>query len=64
MSVSWATVYSRISIARTPMDRLPPLIRTRFFSPYEILPIAQENKNLGKFSHFIMKFYGVCTCTH
>ena len=36
------------------------LIRTRFFfSPYEILPIAQENKYLGKFSQFIMKLFVV-----
>ena len=25
-----------------------------FLSPYEILPIAQENNYLGKFSYFIM----------
>ena len=30
-----------------------------FLSPYEILPLAQENKYLGKFSYFIMKLY-VC----
>ena len=27
-----------------------------FFSPYKILPIAQENKYLGNFSYFIMGF--------
>ena len=32
-----------------------------FLSPYEILPIAQENKYLGKFSYFITKLYVVCT---
>ena len=32
-----------------------------FFSPYEILPTAQENKYLGKFSHFIIKLYVMCT---
>ena len=31
-----------------------------FFSPYEILLIAQEIKYLGKFSYFIMKLYVVC----
>ena len=31
-----------------------------FFSPYKILPIAQENKYLG-ISYFIMKLYVVCT---
>ena len=32
-----------------------------FLSPYEVLPIAQENKYLGKFSYFIGKLYVVCT---
>ena len=32
-----------------------------FFSPYKILPIAQENKYLGILSYFIMKLYVVCT---
>ena len=32
-----------------------------FFSPYEILPIAQENEYLRKFSYFIVKLYVVCT---
>ena len=32
-----------------------------FLSSYEILPLAQENKYLGKFSYFIMKLYVVCT---
>ena len=36
-------------MARTPMARLPCLIRTSFLSPYEILPIAQENKYLRFF---------------
>ena len=31
-----------------------------FFSPYKILPIAQENKYLGIF-YFIMELYVVCT---
>ena len=39
------------SIARTPMTRVL----------YEILPTAQENKYLRKFSYFIMKLYVVCT---
>ena len=53
--------YSRTSMARTPMVRLPWLIRTHFLSPYEILPIAQENKYLRKFSYFIVKLYVECT---
>ena len=32
-----------------------------FLSPYEILPLAQENKYLGKFSYFVNKLYVVCT---
>ena len=31
-----------------------------FFSPYKILPIAQENKYLGIFSCFIMELYVAC----
>ena len=31
------------------------------FSPYKILPIAQENKYLIIFSYFIMELYVVCT---
>ena len=30
-----------------------------FFSPYKILPIAQENKYLGIFSYFILEMYVV-----
>ena len=32
-----------------------------FLSPYEVLPIAQEYKYLGKYSYFIVKLYVVCT---
>ena len=32
-----------------------------FLSPYKILPLAQENKYLGKFSYLIMTLYVVCT---
>ena len=32
-----------------------------FFSPYKILPIAQENKYSWIFSYFIMELYVVCT---
>ena len=32
--------YSKNSMTRTPMARSPWMIRTRFLSPYEILPIA------------------------
>ena len=30
-----------------------------FLSPYEVLPIVQEYKYLGKFSYFIVKLYVV-----
>ena len=32
-----------------------------FLGPYKILPLAKENKYLGKFSYFILKLYVVCT---
>ena len=32
-----------------------------FLSPYELLPIAQENKYLREFSYFIVELYVVCT---
>ena len=48
------TLYSRTSMARTPMARLPWLIRTRFWVP-------TKEKYLRKFSYFIVKFYVVCT---
>ena len=32
-----------------------------FLSPYEVLPIAQENKYLSKSSYCIVKLYVVCT---
>ena len=32
-----------------------------FLSPYKVLPIAQENKYLGKFSYCIVKLCVVCT---
>ena len=32
-----------------------------FFSPYKILPIAQENKYLMIFSYFIIELYALCT---
>ena len=43
-------------MARTRMARLPWMIRTLFFSPYKILPIAQENKHL---LIFVLFYYGI-----
>ena len=54
-------MYSQTSIAQTPMARLPLAYWNSFLSPYEILPITQENKYLGKFSDFIMNLYVVFT---
>ena len=45
-------------MARTPMARLPWLIRTRILSPYEILSIALENKYIG----FFFLFYHEIVC--
>ena len=42
-------------MTRTPMARLSWGNLNSFLSPYEIIPIAQENKYLRKFSYFIMK---------
>ena len=45
-------------MTRTPITRLPWLIRTCFFSSNDFFPPAQENKYLGvvyDFSYFIMK---------
>ena len=46
-------IYSITSMARTRMARLPWMIRTLFFSPYKILPIAQENKYLMIISYLM-----------
>ena len=48
-------------MTRTRMARLPWMIRTLFFSPYKILPIAQENNYLG----FFFLFYdGIVCCVY
>ena len=44
-------------ISRTPITRLPWLIRIRFLSPSEILSIASGNLYLRKFSYFILKLH-------
>ena len=55
-------MYSIItSMARTRMAHLPWMIRTLFFSPYKILPIAQENKYLGIFFLF---YHGIVCCVY
>ena len=60
--------YSKTSMTRTPMTRLTWMIRTRFFfffffffflSPYAILPIAHEHKDLWKVSYFVQELYVV-----
>ena len=48
-------------MARTRIARLPWKIRTLFFRPYKILPIAQENKYLG----IVFRFYhGIVCCVY
>ena len=54
--------YSITSMARTRMARLPWIIRTLFFSPYKILPIAQENKYLG--ISFFLFYHGIVCCVY
>ena len=52
-------------MARTQMARLPWMIQTLFFSPYKILPIAQENKYLGIFLfYFILFHHGIVCCVY
>ena len=60
-NVSEIYIYSITSMARTRMARLPWMIRTLFFSPYKILPIAQENKYLGIFFLF---YHGIVCCVY
>ena len=48
-------------MARTQMARLPSMIRTFFFGPYKILPIAQEHKYLGIFFLF---YHGIVCCVY
>ena len=43
------------------LNGLNPDDSNSFFSPYKILPIAQEIEYLGIFSYFIMELYVVCT---
>ena len=51
--------YSRTSIARTPMVRLPRLIRTQICVPTKFL--TQKNKYLAKFSFF---YHDVVCCVY
>ena len=60
IEVSDFSKYSRTSMARTPMARLPWMIRTRFSVPTN-LPIAQENKYLGI---FVLFYHGIICCVY
>ena len=53
--------YSRTSIARTPMARLPWLIRTRFESLRNCSASSRKQKKKGKVPFFIMKLYVECS---
>ena len=55
------SLYSRTSIDWTPVGLFTIADLNSFLSPYKVLPIAQENKCLGKFSYFIVKLYVECT---
>ena len=57
----YKNLYSITSMAQTRMTRLSWMIQTLVFSPYKILPIAQENKYLMIFSYSIMELYVMCT---
>ena len=54
------TKYNRISIARTPMARLPWLIRTRFWVPTNSSDSSRQ-KYLRIFFLFYQELYVVCT---
>ena len=59
-STSCTRVHSNLDGSNT--DGSFPIANSNsFLSPHEILPIAQENKYLRKFSYFIVKLYVVCT---
>ena len=58
MTRIWILIYSITLVARTRMARLPWMSRTLFFSPYKILPIAQENNYLI----IIFLFYREIVC--
>ena len=54
----------KTSITRTPMVCLPWPIQTRFLSPKDKFPTAQEN-NLGIFYDFFLSCHEKCMlCTH
>ena len=56
----WREVQSNLKSSNT--DGSFTMVNSNsFLSPYETLPIAQENKYLGKFSYLIMKLYAVCS---
>ena len=48
-------------MARTRMARLPWMIRTLFFSPDKILPIAQEKQ---MFRDFFLYYHGIACCVY
>ena len=54
------TIYSRTSMARTPMALLPWMSRTRSRVRRDFLQIRYTD-NLGRFSTFILQMYAVCT---
>ena len=57
---SFLNLYSQTSIARTPMVRLPWLIRTRF-KPLRNSSDSARKQIFREVSYFITKLYVVCT---
>ena len=59
-SAKKSKIQSNLNISNT-NGSFTMVISNSFLSPYEIFPIAQENKYLGTFSYLIMNLYVVYT---
>ena len=60
VSYTYSVIQSNLNSSNTD-GSLTMANSNSFLIPYEIHPLAQENKYLEKFSYFIMKLYVVCT---
>ena len=58
--VFYKHTYSRTSVARTPMARLPWTSQTRSWVRRDFLQVRYTD-NLGRFSSIILQMYAVCT---
>ena len=62
LSLRWAHMHIQYNLNGSNTDGSFTMDDSKsFFSPYKILPMAQENKYLGFFSYFIKELYVVCT---